>query len=68
MEATILYIIFMIFKSLVNLLNAFQNNFIHLTNYLSKVVVQLLIIVTIEVLRIPIKVDSLIFETVKSFV
>lgn len=59
MEATILYIIFMIFKSLVNLLNAFQNNFIHLTNYLSKVVVQLLIIVTIEVLRVEVEVNSL---------
>lgn len=52
MEAAILYITFMIFESLVNLLNAFQNNFIHLTNHLFKVVVQLLIIVTIEVLRV----------------
>ena len=59
MEAAILYITFVIFESLVNLLNTFQNNFIHLTNHLFKVVVQLLIIVTIEVLRVEVEVNSL---------
>ncbi len=59
MEVFILYIIFVIYKRLVNLVNAFQNDFIHLTNHLSKVVVQLLIIVTIEVLRVEVEVNSL---------